>query len=212
LIAQVYNAIRANQALWENSLLVVLYDEHGGFYDHVDPPPAIPPDGHTKTFAFNLYGVRVPALLISPWVDHGVISDTFDHTSLLAYAMQKWGLDKFGSLGNRVDAAATFAKYLVKRSTLQVSVARPIPLPSMIDNDLTVPLNPNQKALIGFSRMLETKTADVTGARGGDVQQVYQEIGQRLVSSLKSVDGLHQAVMDRLDAFLKARGAQTAKS
>ncbi len=210
LIAQVYNAIRANEALWQSSLLVVLYDEHGGFYDHVDPPPATPPDGNTKTYAFNQYGVRVPALLVSPWIDAGVIKDTFDHTSLLAYVMQKWKVP--GHLTNRVDVAATFAPYLAKRSAGRTDAPRSIDQPAVLDNDLTVPLNPNQRALIGFSRLLETKTADATQTRGGDVSQVYQEIGQRLVSSMTAVDGHHQTVVDRLDAFLKASGAQTAKS
>ena len=44
LIAQVYNALRRNEALWNSTLFVLLYDEHGGFYDHVVPPKATPPD------------------------------------------------------------------------------------------------------------------------------------------------------------------------
>lgn len=44
LIAGVYNALRANEALWQSSLLLVLFDEHGGFYDHVPPPACVPPD------------------------------------------------------------------------------------------------------------------------------------------------------------------------
>jgi phospholipase C len=46
LVADVYTAIRSNAQLWESTLLVVVYDEHGGFYDHVSPPSAIPPDSH----------------------------------------------------------------------------------------------------------------------------------------------------------------------
>jgi phospholipase C len=210
LIAQVYNAIRANEPLWQSSLLVVLYDEHGGFYDHVDPPPAIPPDGNTKTFAFNIYGVRVPALLVSPWIDAGVISDTFDHTSLLAYVMQKWNVA--GHLSNRVDVANTFAPFLAKRATPRTDAPRSIQPPAVLDNDLSAPLNPNQRALIGFSRLLESKTADAMQTRGGDMKQLFEEIGERLVNSLKSVDGRHQVVMDRLDAFLKARGELPAKA
>jgi phospholipase C len=45
LIADVYNALRANPELWRSTLLIVVYDEHGGFYDHVVPPKAVPPDG-----------------------------------------------------------------------------------------------------------------------------------------------------------------------
>jgi phospholipase C len=69
LLGKVYNALRKNEQLWNSTLLVVLYDEHGGFYDHVEPPSAIRPDEHTDEYTFDRLGVRVPALLISPWVD-----------------------------------------------------------------------------------------------------------------------------------------------
>ena len=61
-----YKALRANDALWQSTLLVILFDEHGGFYDHVYPPPAIPPDQDAEKYDFAQYGVRVPAMLISP--------------------------------------------------------------------------------------------------------------------------------------------------
>lgn len=69
LIAKLYNAIRSNDALWQKTLLIVLYDEHGGFYDHEVPPAPVAPDEYTAEFAFNQLGLRVPAVLISPWVD-----------------------------------------------------------------------------------------------------------------------------------------------
>ena len=106
LLAQVYNAIRNNEALWEKTLLVVLYDEHGGFYDHVTPPACVAPDGNTSEFSFAQYGLRVPAVLISPWLETQVLSDVLDHTSLLRYATDKWGL---GPLGARTAAAKSFA-------------------------------------------------------------------------------------------------------
>lgn len=104
LIADVYNAIRENDPLWKSTLLVVFYDEHGGFYDHVEPPAAIPPDDHREEYAFDRLGVRVPALLISPWVDRCVDPTQFDHTSLLRYLTDKWAL---GPLGRRTAAATT---------------------------------------------------------------------------------------------------------
>lgn len=67
LIADVYDAIRSNEELWKTTLLVILFDEHGGFYDHVSPPAAVPPDEHHEGFAFDRLGVRVPAVLVSPW-------------------------------------------------------------------------------------------------------------------------------------------------
>jgi phospholipase C len=103
LLGQVYNALRANEGLWNSTLFVFLYDEHGGFYDHVEPPSAIPPDNKTTEYAFDQYGVRVPAILISPWIDKQVISTEFDHTSLFAYLTMKWGL---GELGQRTKTIA----------------------------------------------------------------------------------------------------------
>src|SRR5260370_20850810 len=85
LIADVYNAIRANELLWKSTLLVVFYDEHGGFYDHVYPPAAVPPDDQQEEYAFDRLGVRVPGILISPWVDARVEPTLFDHTSVLRY-------------------------------------------------------------------------------------------------------------------------------
>lgn len=101
LIARVYNAVRANDALWRSMLLIVLFDEHGGYYDHVEPPAAPTPDGCTLEYAFDRLGVRVPAVLVSPWVRAGVFPDDkgihFDHTSLGKYLCNKWGLSPLGS-------------------------------------------------------------------------------------------------------------------
>ena len=102
LVARVYNAIRANQALWESTLLVITYDEHGGFYDHRSPPAATPPDARKNEYTFDRYGVRVPCALISPWIKQQIVNTTFDHTSLLRYLQVKWGL---GSMGSRVAKA-----------------------------------------------------------------------------------------------------------
>lgn len=91
LILDVYNAIRSNPDTWESTLLVVVYDEHGGLFDHVPPPAAKSPDGINSTnppFAFDRLGVRVPAVLVSPYIEPGtIINDTvFDHASLAATA------------------------------------------------------------------------------------------------------------------------------
>lgn len=93
-IAQVYNAIRSNPKLWPNTALLLVYDEHGGIYDHV-PPPSCAPDtpfiaqpadtGTLDPFSFDRLGIRVPAILISPWVPAGsVINDTFEHACIPA--------------------------------------------------------------------------------------------------------------------------------
>jgi phospholipase C len=162
LIAQVYNALRGNEDLWKSTLFVLLYDEHGGFYDHVEPPETVPPDKNTKTFAFDVLGVRVPALLISPWVDPGVLKTQFDHTSLLKYLTDKWNL---GPLGERTAQANTFTDVLTKRMSPRPDCPKTIAVPVPTDNSTDIPLNGNQTALAGFSHYLEvnvTKSDDAT--------------------------------------------------
>jgi phospholipase C len=112
LIADVYNAIRRHDQLWRSTLLLVFYDEHGGFFDHAEPPATIPPDDHRQEYTFDRLGVRVPAILISPWVDRCVETTQFDHTSVLKYLTDKWQL---GPLGART-AAATSIGVALKRT------------------------------------------------------------------------------------------------
>ncbi len=102
LIADVYNAV-VNSPQWEETLLVITYDEHGGCYDHVPPPAhATPPDKTGKPgqygFTFNRFGVRVPTVLISPFIEAGTICrpagwTPFDHTSILATVRNCFKLD-----------------------------------------------------------------------------------------------------------------------
>ncbi|HWK09883.1 MAG TPA: alkaline phosphatase family protein [Vicinamibacterales bacterium] len=90
-IASIYNALKANTALWRTTAMLVTYDEHGGIYDHVPPPPC-PPDGFVaqpdatstgKPFLFDRLGVRVPAVLVSPWVSRGTVENrVFEHASI----------------------------------------------------------------------------------------------------------------------------------
>ena len=71
-------------------MLIVFYDEHGGFYDHV-PPPAAPDDNRRM---FGRYGVRVPALIVSPWIEPGTVSTTvFDHTSIIKTILLRFAPD-----------------------------------------------------------------------------------------------------------------------
>ncbi len=91
MLAKVFQALVANPTLFATTLLVVTYDEHGGLFDHVTPPPATSPfpTGAVTGFDYSSYGVRVPALFINPFVNPGIFRapatmPPFDHTSLLA--------------------------------------------------------------------------------------------------------------------------------
>jgi phospholipase C len=112
LIRSIYGALLDNAALFEKTMLLITYDEHGGLYDHVPPPSATPPGGRVwrswtrrigilvrgllakfqgrpmpmrDDFAFDRLGVRVPAVLISPWIPPGTVVHTeFEHASIPA--------------------------------------------------------------------------------------------------------------------------------
>jgi phospholipase C len=75
LIHEVYQALRGGPG-WGQTLLVITYDEHGGCYDHVPPPAgAIPPDKDAGEFGFDFtrFGLRVPAVLVSPLIAPGTV-------------------------------------------------------------------------------------------------------------------------------------------
>lgn len=112
LVGSVYNALRANKELWNSTLFIVTFDEHGGFFDPVKPPK-IPECAWEKPEfnkrCFKRYGVRVPTILISPlFKDFGVIDTTlYDHTSVLASVCRLWDLDPC-RLGQRTRHANQF--------------------------------------------------------------------------------------------------------
>lgn len=120
-IASVYNAIKQNPTLWASTALLIVYDEHGGIYDHV-PPPACMPDGFVaqpndtgtgRAFAFDRLGVRVPAILVSPWVPKGTVVSgrTFEHASIPA-TVTKFFIGDYDQRSPREKNADTFLDLL----------------------------------------------------------------------------------------------------
>lgn len=123
LLKDVYETLRASPK-WDSTLLIITYDEHGGMYDHVSPPMKdIPsPDGKKgKHITFNRLGVRVPTIMVSPWIKPSVIhrpnenqrpfpSSEFDHTSVIATLKKVWDLPNF--LTARDAWAGTFENIL----------------------------------------------------------------------------------------------------
>jgi phospholipase C len=191
LVANVYNAIRANDALWQSTLLLVLFDEHGGFYDHVSPPAAIAPDHHNEEYTFDRYGARVPALLISPYVGNGLFSDLLDHTSLLKYLQDKWGL---GDLGARTANANTFKSALQLDQAPRADAPARVTVSTVSTGAATVQvdaLNEHQSAIVAMSHNLESMTDEdpnVVAARSRHV----------LTGPQSQID----AAVDRVDSFL----------
>jgi phospholipase C len=129
LIKRVYEELRASPS-WESSAFLLTYDEHGGFYDHVPTPlHGVPnPDGRNCRkpvfFDYKRLGLRIPTILISPWVDHAVVHEPqgfmphstskFEHSSFIATLTRILKLN--GPLTKRDAWAAPF-DYLFSRAT-----------------------------------------------------------------------------------------------
>ncbi|HYL78082.1 MAG TPA: alkaline phosphatase family protein [Bryobacteraceae bacterium] len=128
-IATIYNAIHQNPDLWKSTALLIVYDEHGGIFDHVPPPacvadaPFVASAADTGTgvpFAFDRLGVRVPAVLVSPWVQKSTVvpgpedaanGRTFEHASIPGTVTQHF-IGAYNDRSPREKAAPTFLDLL----------------------------------------------------------------------------------------------------
>jgi phospholipase C len=191
LIASVYNALRANEYLWSKSLLVVLYDEHGGFYDHVVPPATVAPDHHQEEYAFNQLGLRVPAILVSPYTAKTVVKINFDHTSLLKYLIEKWSLN---SLGARAAQANSFVSAILPTARNDCPMTLPLSGPPDSGPPTSVGrpvLSSHQTALFSMTQLLESMT-DVEG----------EALRGRVARMIVGFDGAVDVGIQRVEEFL----------
>ena len=107
LVLAVYHAL-ATGPLWHKTLLIVFYDEHGGFFDHVAPPEA----RDDAPEMFGRYGVRIPALVVSPWVEPRFVSKTlYDHTSVMKTILMRFCAEALERDGRRQEGLVTRLRY-----------------------------------------------------------------------------------------------------
>lgn len=121
-LKSVYEALAASPQ-WERMLVLITYDEHGGFYDHVPPPTT---DDDYAEDGFDQMGFRVPATVIGPWVRKGVDSTVFDHTSWLKYLCDQHGIEPWTK---RIAAANSLAAVLDTDAMAAGTPLAPITLP-----------------------------------------------------------------------------------
>ena len=86
LVREIYEAIRGNEALWRSTVFLIVFDEHGGTYDHVVPGPCTPTAqvSHNPPFGFDRLGLRVPAIIVSPLASPRVSHRQYEHSSIVA--------------------------------------------------------------------------------------------------------------------------------
>ena len=189
LIHWVYDVLR-NSPSWNQTLLIITYDEHGGCYDHVPPPAAVPPDDvvSEEGFKFDRYGVRVPTVMVSPYIEKGtIISDTYDHTSIIKVIRERWNLEQ--PLTERDNHANSFAKVLNRETPRTDSVSiepRKYAMPRAV---LDEPINPLQRTILYlmavFEDVLEDHEHENIVTRSKDILQGIEDLA--IVRNLKTV-------------------------
>ena len=158
LVAQVYNALKSSPN-WNSTMLIVLFDEHGGCYDHVLPGKAAAPEAprRDQVFKFDRYGVRIPAVIASPWIAPGTVlrapaGQTYDHTSVISTLRKRFGIAT--PLTAR-DAAAPDLEAVLNldqpsddgRQPVQALPAPADDTPAALQDARLAPLNDFQRAL-----------------------------------------------------------------
>lgn len=143
---QLYQALQASPN-WAGTLLIINFDEHGGTFDHVEPPTGVlapwanaadgtaPPDDYDIEFSYTQLGVRVPLILVSPLIQGQTIirSNTntpFDHTSVIATILNQFNIPKDSwGLGSRTANAPTFEDVITlapQYARTNIQIAEPL--------------------------------------------------------------------------------------
>lgn len=197
LIADVYSALQGAPEVWKKTLLIVTFDEGGGYYDHVPPPATVSPDGITGRmdepylveFDFKRLGLRVPTLLISPWFEPAVDSSLYSHATIPGSI-----IDAFELPGGYLTERDKQAQKLTKKYLLRNAARRwrdDIP-------DVAVPVQPQsiddmQREILNGTVHMDPHAAARNELRTQDIQDPLQakefmrtQIAKRLEHSIAS--------------------------
>ncbi len=177
LVHRVYTAVR-NSPDWEKILLIITFDEHGGCYDHVAPPTTVPPDGVLippsqpggSNFAFDRLGIRVPAIVVSPFTAAGtILNDVYDHTTVLKTVMGCFDLGT-DQLGGRAAAAEDLGKAL----NLEAARTDSPPIPTPIEPGVTA----IQRTVALERLLMHSADKPVTALHRATLSEAAQRLGR----------------------------------
>jgi phospholipase C len=128
LIKKTYEALRRSP-IWENSMLIVTYDEHGGFYDHVAPPSARPTGatGRRYGFTFDQLGPRVPTIVVSPLIPRNLIDHRrYEHSTIVATLIRLFDLKQLTARSSLTSDLKPLATLDVPRSDAPMTLPDPM--------------------------------------------------------------------------------------
>jgi phospholipase C len=196
LIKKVYEIIR-NSKIWEQSALIITYDEHGGFYDCMPPADATPPGddmrNHRKAeypgkFDFSLMGVRVPTIVVSPWVQAGVDDKTYDHASILRTVEDRFGLKSLTERDTNANGLGhLFSRELPRTASDQAPTELPAPKASKVSagaepssNDETYDEGNLSGNEAGFLRIAVSLEHILSGRKWGVFGQLLDAVRDRV--------------------------------
>jgi len=201
LLKEIYEAVRASP-LWNKTALIITYDEHGGFYDHVPTPLNVPnPDGKVSEdpdFDFKRLGIRVPTIVVSPWVEKGIVehksngpmSDSeYEHSSLPATLKKVYNLTNY--LTKRDEWAGTFEHIFLTRSSPRTDCPTTLPKPSepiiRKPNQLNQEVHELQESLVHIANGLNGNVDDISNIKterqaGLYVQQAMKRFLSKVVN------------------------------
>jgi phospholipase C len=201
-VNEIYEALKASPK-WDETLLVITFDEHGGIYDHVPPPYAENPypNDCEDGFRYDLMGVRIPTMLVSPWVNENTVfrsttDVSYDSTSFLASLLTWFGVPKSRwGLGQRTNHAPTFEGVLC-RDTPRTDFPTFEPAydknyPPTGDTNTTAPVHDLHRMMV--PRLLHAKLGDKVSP--AEIQRRADHINQNATDTAS----LHKLITEQLD-------------
>jgi len=206
LVKKVYETLRGS-SFWVGVALIITFDEHGGFYDHV-PPPATVATGDdeqyanpSRPFSFQRLGVRVPSIVISPYTQAGTIigdqaddpETIFDHSSVLATVEKRFGLAPLterDKAANTLEAALNVGKPRMTDAEAPMTLPNPAPdpvAPAAVMARMaapappaaapTAPLSKNQQSLVDLALACDLKATP--SSEHDELRERHQQIVQQ---------------------------------
>jgi len=178
LVADVYGALRARPEVWKKTLLIILFDEHGGYYDHVSPPATVSPDGiagrmdesFLVPFDFKRLGLRVPEILVSQWFQPAVDSTVYSHSTIPGTIIDALKLPGSFLTERDKQAAKLTAKYLIDDGSRTWRADTPeLTVPVQPD-----PLDPMQREILDGTFHLDPHPDQRNTLRTKDIQDPAQ--------------------------------------